>query len=126
VFGFNLPLYALGIPIAPQAVGTDGLLDVVAFEQGGMLSVGHYLWHVMRRTHGSLADAILLKSRRFRLESVGEPDVAYQLDGDFAGVLPVDIEVLPGQLRLFVSPEAANRMGFITTRAEKEREVSSG
>jgi diacylglycerol kinase family enzyme len=117
LFGFNLPLYALGIPIASEAVGTDGLLDMVAFERGGVSSVARYLWHVLRGSHGRLADAALLRCRRFRLESGGVPDVAYQLDGDFAGSLPVDIEVLPGQLRLFVTPEAAGRLGFDTTSA---------
>ena len=113
LFGFNLPLYALGIPVAPEAVATDGLLDMVAFERGGVASVARYLWHVLLRRHGRLEDAALLRSRRIRLESVGEPDVAYQLDGDFAGTLPVEIEVLPRQLRLFVSREAAGRLGFI-------------
>jgi diacylglycerol kinase (ATP) len=112
MFGFNLPLYALGIPIAPQAVGTDGLLDMVAFERGGVLSVARYLWHVMCGSHPRLGDAAMLRSRRIRLESAGVPDVAYQLDGDFAGTLPVDIEMLPRQLRLLVSREAAGRLGF--------------
>ena len=31
VFGFNLPLYARGWQVAPEAVGTDGLLDVCTF-----------------------------------------------------------------------------------------------
>lgn len=117
LFGFNLPLYALGIPIAPEANGTDGRLDLVAFERGGIGSVARYLWHVMRRSHDALADSTLFRSGRFRLESDGASDVAYQLDGDFAGTLPVDIEVLPGQLRLFVSREAAERLGFEVTSA---------
>ncbi len=115
LFGFNLPLYALGIPLASEAVGTDGLLDMVAFERGGLSSVARYLWHVLRSSHGRLADAAQLRCRRFRLESGGVPDVAYQLDGDFAGTLPVDVEVLPRQLRLFVAREAAGRLGFDTT-----------
>ncbi|MEX0642404.1 MAG: diacylglycerol kinase family protein [Pirellulales bacterium] len=112
VFGFNLPLYALHIPIAPEAVGTDGQLDIVAFERSGVTSAVRYLWHAMRGSHGRLLDATLFRSRRFRLESGGVPDVAYQLDGDFAGTLPVDIEMLPGQLRLFVARETAKRLGF--------------
>ena len=46
LFGFNLPLYALGLPIAPDAVATDGLLDVCTFERGAVWSVARYLWHV--------------------------------------------------------------------------------
>jgi hypothetical protein len=49
LFGFNLPLYALGLPIAPDAVATDGLLDVCTFERGAVWHVARYFWHVMRR-----------------------------------------------------------------------------
>ena len=61
LFGFNLPLYALGIPVASEAVGTDGLLDLVAFQRGGVLNVARYLWHVLRRSHGRLADASVVE-----------------------------------------------------------------
>jgi diacylglycerol kinase family enzyme len=59
-----------------------------------------------------LADAAMLRCRRFRLEAPSSPSIAYQLDGDYGGMLPVDVEVLPGQLRLLVSREAATRLGF--------------
>jgi diacylglycerol kinase family enzyme len=107
-----LPLYALGLPIAPEAVATDGLLDVCTFERGTVWNVARYAWHVMRRGHMSLSDAALTRSRRFRLEATDGREVAYQLDGDFAGTLPVDVEVLPGQLRLMVPPQTVGRLGF--------------
>jgi diacylglycerol kinase (ATP) len=113
LFGFNLPLYALGLPIAPDAVGTDGLLDVCTFERGAMWGVARYSWHVMRRSHLKLADAALTRCERFRLEATDEGEIAYQLDGDFGGILPVDVEVLPGQLRLLVTPQTASRLGFV-------------
>ena len=112
LFAFNLPLYALGLPIAPDAIGTDGLLDVCSFERGSIWSVARYLWHIVRRVHLDLPDAGLHQSRRFRIDSIHGTQVAYQLDGDFAGILPVEVEVLPGQLRLLVSAEAAGRLGF--------------
>lgn len=112
LFGFNLPLYALGLPIAPDAVGTDGLLDVCTFERGAMWSVARYLWHVARKLHHTLPDAGLCQTRRFRLEPTGATPIAYQVDGDFAGTLPVEVEVLPGQLRLLVSRATASRLGF--------------
>ena len=112
LFGFNLPLYALGLPIAADAVGTDGLLDVCTFERGTVWNVARYLWHVARKAHLDLPDAGLRQTPRFRLEPTGGAAIAYQLDGDFAGTLPVEVEVLPKQLRLLVSAEAAKRLGF--------------
>jgi diacylglycerol kinase family enzyme len=112
MFGFNLPLYALGLPIAPDASAADGLLDVCTFQRGKVASVFRYLWHVQRRTHSALEDAVIMHSRRFRLEAHDSPNIPYQIDGDFGGMLPVDVEVLPGDLRLLVSPMAAARLGF--------------
>ena len=112
MFGFNLPLYALGLPIAPNAVGTDGMLDVCTFERGALWGVTRYLWHVARKLHHKLPDAGFHQSRRFRLEPTEGAVIPYQLDGDFAGNLPVDVEVLPSQLRLLIAPATASSLGF--------------
>jgi diacylglycerol kinase family enzyme len=112
LFAFNLPLYALGLPIAPDALATDGLLDVCMFERGSMWSVLRYLWHVRRGCHLGLPDFGLRRTNRFRLEGPNSVELAYQLDGDYGGKLPVDVELLPGELRLLVTPEIARRLGF--------------
>jgi len=115
VFGFNLPLYARGWQVAPDAVATDGLFDVCSFQRGSVGNVARYLWHVMWKSHFRLADANLVRSRSLRIEAAGDADVAYQVDGDFGGSLPVDVDVLPGKLRLLVLPEVAQRLGFSTS-----------
>lgn len=111
-FGFNLPLYARGWNVAPDAVATDGLLDVCTFERGSVRNVARYLWHVIWKSHFRLADANLTRSRSLRIEAVDGADVAFQVDGDFGGTLPVDVEVLAGELRLLVMPHVARRLGF--------------
>lgn len=111
-FGFNLPLYARGWQVAPDADATDGLFDVCTFERGSVANVARYLWHVMWNSHFRLADARLVRSRRLRIEAAGNQNVAYQLDGDFGGLLPVEVEVLPGMLRALVIPGVAQRLGF--------------
>lgn len=113
LFGFNLPLYACGWQLAPGAVGTDTRLDVCTFGRGSFASGLHYLWHVTWGTHLKLADSQLVSCSRFRVEAEGGAEVSYQLDGDYAGTLPVDVEVLPEQLRLLVSPAVAQRLGFV-------------
>lgn len=120
LFAFNLPLYALGLPIAPAACGTDGLLDLCAWEQGSIWSVARYLWHVVRRTHLDLPDVCKRQVQRFRVETTDGRQVPYQLDGDFAGVLPVEVEILPGKLRLLVSTTTAARLGFDTSHSPVE------
>jgi diacylglycerol kinase (ATP) len=112
LFGFNLPLYALGLPIAPDALATDGQLDVCTFERGTAWSILRYYWHVRRGAHIKLSDTAMLRSRRFRLEAPDSENIAYQVDGDYGGTLPVEVEVLPGELRLLVRRETAERLGF--------------
>jgi diacylglycerol kinase family enzyme len=113
VFGFNLPLYALGWCTAPAAQGTDGELDVCLLERGSVPSSLRYLWHIVRGSHGKLADVKQARCRHFRIEAAAGEEVAYQLDGDFGGLLPADVEVVPGELRLLVSRQTAARLGFI-------------
>lgn len=100
LFACNLPRYGWGLALAPAAVATDGLLDLCAFTQGS-------LWHGLRYAasaqlgrHESLPDCVTRRVRRFRVTS--EQPVAYQLDGDPGGFLPLDVEVLPGRLTLVV------------------------
>jgi diacylglycerol kinase (ATP) len=107
LFAFNLPCYGGGLRLAPQADGTDGLLDVCAFRRGT-------LWHGLRYTaavllgrHQALPDCTTRRARRLRITS--EAKVPYQLDGDPGGLLPVDVEVLSGRLALVVPASQAKR-----------------
>jgi diacylglycerol kinase family enzyme len=120
-FAFNLPLYACGWQIAPEAVGTDALLDVCAFQRGSLLQTARYLWHVTRGKHLELRDTQHIRSRRFRLEATNGMEVAYQLDGDSGGDLPIEVDLLPGELRLLVMPDVASRLGFSIDAPPKER-----
>jgi diacylglycerol kinase (ATP) len=112
VFGFNFPLYAMRLPLAPDAEPTDGHLDVCSFERGSFVSLARYFLYVLRRAHGRLPDAALCRTRHFRLEPTNTASIAYQLDGDYCGSLPVEVDVLPGQLRLLVSRQTAQKFGF--------------
>jgi len=55
---------------------------------------------VVMRRHQNWDDCVTLRSPRIRIES--DAHVPYQIDGDFGGYLPVDIEVLPQRLTLLV------------------------
>jgi diacylglycerol kinase family enzyme len=112
IFGFNLPLYARGWKVAPDAVATDGRFDVCTFQRGSVGNVARYLWHVVRKSHLRLSDASLIRSSGLRIEAANGANVAYQLDGDLAGSLPAEVDVLPGQLRLLVMPSVARRLEF--------------
>ena len=102
VFALNLPNYGWGLPLAPWADQTDGLLDLCTFRRGS-LPVG--LWYVAAihlGLHRQLSDCATLRVRRVRVTA--QTDVEYQLDGDPAGRLPLEVEVVPGRMSVLLPP----------------------
>lgn len=99
-FVVNLPNYAGGLRFVPSATGTDGLLDVCAFEHGSVLAGLRYLTGVATGRHLGWPDCTHLRTAALRIESAEE--VHYQLDGDYGGTLPLDIGVLPERMRMMV------------------------
>jgi diacylglycerol kinase family enzyme len=100
VFVFNIPEYALGLPIAAGGSAEDGLLDVCVFERAGVLALLGYLGAVTSRRHQRLPDFQHRRTRRVFL-TASRP-TPLQTDGDPAGCLPTTIEVVPRALELVV------------------------
>ncbi|MCH8044649.1 MAG: NAD(+)/NADH kinase [Planctomycetes bacterium] len=118
LFAFNLPRYGGGIPFAPQAVGTDGLLDVCTFRRGSFWQGLRYLACIVCRQHERLADCVTAQTPRFRVEA--DVPVPYQIDGDLGGWLPLAVEVLPGRLSAVVPRRWVAKQGY---RIENESEA---
>jgi diacylglycerol kinase family enzyme len=105
VFLFNLPEYALGLPIAIEAKADDGLLDLCVFDEPGVMALVRYLTAIATSRHRELPDFRHRKVRRVCLTAQGEAPI--QTDGDPAGRLPITIEVASGALPLVVPCERA-------------------
>lgn len=112
VFGMNLPRYAQGLPIAPRAIGTDGLLDLCVFQRGRLAAALWYLWHLMRRRHHKLPSVSMLHCQKAVIDSPSIEPVPYQLDGDPGGFLPVEVKIEPKRMTCVVSPHVAQQLGF--------------
>jgi diacylglycerol kinase family enzyme len=108
VFVSNLPCYAMGLQPGAGATGEDGLLDLCAFTRGGLLSVLRYVPALLRGAQRDLTDCLLRRASRFRVESI-DSEIPYELDGDPGGLLPVEIDVLPGRLTLLVPKAFADQ-----------------
>lgn len=100
VFVFNVPRYAAGLPIADDAVDNDGLLDICTFQGGSTFRGLSYLWAILRRSHRRLRDCRVGRCKSIVLDSLEE--VPYQVDGDYGGVLPIEVRVIPQRVRLLV------------------------
>lgn len=113
VFLFNLPRYALGLPIAPEARADDGLLDVVVFRDPGPFRALHYLWLVFRGLHLHRPGVEHRCGSRVTVES--PEDVPVQLDGDPGGTLASagpgawTATIEPGAIEVLVPPAYARR-----------------
>jgi diacylglycerol kinase family enzyme len=99
-FVFNIPQYALSLPLATGAAPDDGLLDVYVFERPGLVALTRYLHAAVLGKQHQLADRHHRQARRVRITSRETAPV--QTDGDPAGFLPAALEIVPQALSLVV------------------------
>ncbi len=112
-FVFNVPRYAMGLPIAEDADGLDGYLDLCAFRGGNLINGLVYLFGVVARRHRYWRDTRIARARRFRIQADdAQTEVPYQVDGDPGGYLPLTIEVVPKRLKMIVPRQWAIQHKF--------------
>jgi diacylglycerol kinase (ATP) len=99
---FNLPCYAMGLSLVSNCSEQDGMLDTCLMMKPGIFAGCAYLGNVLLGRHLRLTSVRQLPAKEMRWES--DQSVPYQLDGDFAGYLPVQISVLPNRVTL-IAPQ---------------------
>lgn len=109
VFAFNFPTYALGLKFLPQARADDGQFDLCFFAGSGLCKGLTYMISILLGLHLRRRDVSVVPGRHWRLEA--DEEVPYQLDGDPGGVLPLELEIVPGRLSLVVSRAWLERSG---------------
>jgi diacylglycerol kinase (ATP) len=94
----NTPSYGAGLRLAPEAKLDDGMLDLVLVENLSVLEVLRVLPRVI--THGELRTNRVRRQtfRRVRIET--KPPATFHGDGEILGWTPVEIEVVPGAIRM--------------------------
>ena len=98
---FSVPRYALNLPFIIDGNDCDGKFDWVVFRDGGPQASIGYLLSVLRRAHHDRADVMWGSSASIRLTA--STPVPLQSDGDPIGHTPVEINMLPGALRVIVA-----------------------
>ena len=98
----NVSTYGGPIRLVPEARADDGALDVLIMNTWRRARILGYLAQscLLNRVHGE--NLLLLRGREIRMTSAHE--VPYQVDGDFAGYLPLEIRVLPKSVCVVVDP----------------------
>lgn len=110
LFAFNVPRYATGMSILPQAICDDGLLEVGTFRRGGRFRSIYYYLSVLLGRHQHLSDWNSFRAAGLRIklnQSSGAPGVqcSYQVDGDWGSELPVEIKHSGRMLSLLIPPK---------------------
>ena len=86
-----------GMLVTPNAVVDDGLFDVLVVTTMSRLSFLRVFPSVFKGTHLGDPRVSVHRVRRVRIEA--DAVVAYA-DGERVGALPVDVEIVPGALRI--------------------------
>jgi diacylglycerol kinase (ATP) len=86
-----------GMLVTPDAKVDDGLLDVLVVKSLSRISFLRIFPSVFTGEHVKDPRVSIHRAKRIRIESAGV--VAYA-DGERFGMLPIDIEVIPGALRV--------------------------
>jgi len=86
-----------GMKVTPDALLDDGLLDVLVVQALSRLSFLRIFPRVFKGEHLSDPRVAVHRARKIRIES---PGVVAYADGERIGVLPLDIEVVPGAMRI--------------------------
>jgi diacylglycerol kinase (ATP) len=98
LFAANLPLYGFGLRVAPGADAADGELDLVTIEARTRRSLLKMIPRVYRGTHLGLPGVRASRMSHVRIDPRGSSPVI--ADSTDLGSGPVDLTVLPGELRV--------------------------
>lgn len=93
----NGPSFGGGMRVAPDASYDDGLLDVMTLHRMSVAAFLRVFPKVFAGTHVTHPRVEITRGRRIRLEADG---IVTQADGERFEPLPVDLEVVPGALRI--------------------------
>jgi diacylglycerol kinase (ATP) len=101
----NCRVFGGGFQIAPEADPADGLLDVMAFADVGLLKRVGLMVGLLRGTHLRSPSVEARRRDRLRLRFAAPP--AYEVDGEWCRAASNELEIraVPGALRVLVPPE---------------------
>ncbi len=91
------------IVVAPNASPNDGLLEVIIIRDGTVLDIVDIISHALLGSYLECEQVIYRQVRRLQLHS--EPSMRFTIDGEVIEEEPVEFEVVPGAVCMFVGDE---------------------
>ncbi len=100
----NMARYALNLRVVRDALPDDGLLDLCVMPCRGRIAlVGHAL-RTLRRRHVEHPSVLYRRVTRVRITA--QQPTPMEVDGEFAGMLPLEASIRPGALRMMIPPDS--------------------
>jgi diacylglycerol kinase (ATP) len=97
---------ARGIPIAPMADPSDGLMEIVAIREVPLPSLALLAPQILAAAHMDNDEVIHLRARHFSIES--KPSMTFNVDGEVMGEGAFEFALLPGAIS-FLAPLSRDR-----------------
>lgn len=98
----NIQLYGIIFRMAERAVMDDGRLDVYTFQGSGPLRTVLHAVRLLLRKHIEDPEVDIYRAQRIEVSTYRPLPV--HVDGDYIGLTPIVIEVVPKALNLLVPP----------------------
>ena len=102
VFVTNIARYSIGLRICKYAKYNDGLLDVCIYLCDEQFELLAHAWRTIWRKHTEHKNVIYRQGKRVKVFS--DVQIPFETDGDPAGNLPVEYQIIPSAIRVVVPP----------------------
>jgi diacylglycerol kinase (ATP) len=93
--------YGGDVAIARGASILSNAFEVILFDAASVLELVWFFGGIVTRTLGIMRGVTVRRATRVSLQPCGET-VHVQVDGEYAGVLPAEVELVPDSIRLLV------------------------
>jgi len=94
---------AAGLPIAPKADPSDGLLDVILIPKRSGPEMAFLAAEIVLGSHFSGSSVIFRQAKKITVRS--RPGMWFNVDGELVGRAPAEFQILPGALNFVVNEQ---------------------
>src|SRR5437660_2426461 len=99
----NGQFVAAGLPIAPKADPSDGLLDVILIPKRSGPEMTFLAAEIVLGSHFSGSSVIFRQAKKITVRS--RPGMWFNVDGELVGRAPAEFQILPGALNFVVNEQ---------------------
>jgi diacylglycerol kinase (ATP) len=101
--------YGGDLEIAPTVSLLDDQFELVLFEGANSFAYLRYMLGVVIRKHQTMRGVTILRTRKASFTTPEDSRIHLQVDGEYAGLLPATVEIVPSALTLLVPPTFRDR-----------------